>query len=394
MAVKLTTKTSTLDYIDGDQLAVKTNAPAGQYYNGSAFSNVTRSSGKFYFEVVSTIGGNYGLGISDATTGMDDDLFYNLPGGYAFVVYNCTPYCGAKWNGGDSEKYGRGAVAILGCYVDLDVGTIGFMSAGLDHGVAFTGVSGTFYAAVVIWNAGGTAPGGSSWQVEANFGATPFEYDPPDGYLPWGDWQDFLDGKILVNESKQSNKLDGKVVVKDTAEDSLDGRLRIYRAPVHDATKYRIDLRQLYIRHTPRAQILNTFSARYNRDWSGYEDEYQSSRALVTATDAGSVAAYGTLEGEQEGLNYVTSAGHAQAVLDWRKRELANPRLLVEFSGGYWLTQFRRGDLFRFSFEAGDELDRALLGIVESEATRFRVVDMVRRNDAAIQIQGIEVVNG
>jgi hypothetical protein len=159
----------------------------------------------------------------------------------------------------------------------------------------------------------------------------------------------------------------------------------------HIVSKYRIDSGQIWVKYTGRAWIQNYLSARYNRDWSGYEDEYQANRAVVESEDSTSDTKYGTLAGEQYALSYVTTESHAQDVLDWIKDENADLRIIVEFVGGYWLSKIERGDVIEFSFDSGDFLDEALMGLVTSEDTQFRVIDMVRRNDSAIQIQAIQL---
>jgi hypothetical protein len=169
-------------------------------------------------------------------------------------------------------------------------------------------------------------------------------------------------------------------------------------------------------------------TARYNRHWSGYDDDIEADRGLVIASDAASIAAYayGTLEGDPLSLPYVPGVTQALAVLNWRLSDLANPRLIIEFSGGYYLSDLERGDVIEFkdiehvpaistgelATSAGDELitsagdgllwdaqnwptfaplTDALLGMVVLESDQFRILDINRRSDAAIQITAIKI---
>ena len=153
----------------------------------------------------------------------------------------------------------------------------------------------------------------------------------------------------------------------------------------------RVDLGQIWVRDTNRALIENTLSARYDRKWDGYGDEIESDRAVVTAADALSVTTFGTLQGSQRSYPYIIDEAQAQDVLDWDKEEAAFARLLVEFAGGYYLADIERGDTIDFSFTDGDELDRALLRRVTSEADQFRVIDTSDRPDGGLQVQAVKI---
>jgi len=154
----------------------------------------------------------------------------------------------------------------------------------------------------------------------------------------------------------------------------------------------RIDLNQIRIKYTGRWAVQNSLSARYARDWSGYEDVVESDRAVVSATDRDSIARYGTLKGQQLTWPYVIDQAQAQAVLDRARDELADVGLIIEFPGGYYLADVERGDIIDFDFEAGDELDQALLGLVQPDEDLFRVIDQIHRPDAAIQIELVKAV--
>ena len=152
-----------------------------------------------------------------------------------------------------------------------------------------------------------------------------------------------------------------------------------------------IDQNQIGIKYTKRAEIENALTARYNRDWSGYSDDADADRDTVSATDAGSIDKYGRLEADERSYPYITTQSQAQAVIDWEIAEAAAPRLVIELTGGYFLTAIERGDIVNFSFESGDELDAALINLVTPDTDKFRIIDATRRPDAAVQVQMVAV---
>ena len=185
----------------------------------------------------------------------------------------------------------------------------------------------------------------------------------------------------------------------------------------------RIDLNQIWIKYTDRINIKNSLSARYARDWSGYSDnvdataDTEADRSVVVSSDADSITKYGTLEGEQLALPYITGATMAQAILDWIKGDWANPRIVVEFAGGYYGEDVERGDIIGFglgtdaerifvdtdarSWESRDErewhkillvskLKAATSGLITG-GHRFRVIDKPYRPDATQQIQAVQI---
>ena len=168
--------------------------------------------------------------------------------------------------------------------------------------------------------------------------------------------------------------------------------------PDKTITAERIDLQQIWVQYTNRIDLLNTASSRFARDWSGFSDNIESDRNAINETEGTSVGKYGTLETDPRSYPYVTDQSHAQDVLAWEMHQKSRPRLLVELSGGYYFHDIERGDIVDFLFESGDELDRALLGLVTSnsddlnvQGTQFQVIDQTRRPDGAIQLQMVEI---
>lgn len=84
---------------------------------------------------------------------------------------------GNKYTGGAPTAYdgtGYNNSAIIGVALDMDAGTLTFYKNGASQGTAFTGLSGTMYAAV--------GQDGYPGTITANFGATAFTYSPPGGF--------------------------------------------------------------------------------------------------------------------------------------------------------------------------------------------------------------------
>lgn len=160
-------------------------------------------------------------------------------------------------------------------------------------------------------------------------------------------------------------------------------------------TADRIDLRQIWFSYTDRFSLINSASARFRRDWSGYSDNTEADRSAVVKTVASSIAKYGTLQGDQLAYNYVSEQSHAQNVLTWELKRKSRPRLKIELVGGYFFHDLQRGDILDFLFEDGDELDQALLGLVTSSdgtnPSQYQIIDQTRRADGSIQIQMVEI---
>jgi len=151
----------------------------------------------------------------------------------------------------------------------------------------------------------------------------------------------------------------------------------------------RIDQGQLMLRYTPRVDIVNRMSARYAREWSGYQEEIESDRSVVSAENTASMVKFGLLEGDQLSFPFIIDEDQAQDVLDWRLKERAFPRLEVEMACGYFAADLERGDAVTFDFAPGDALDRALLSLAKPSIDHFRILDMVDRQDNAILIQAV-----
>lgn len=143
--------------------------------NGMVRSNIGKSSGKWYWEITITAIDNssWGIGIANSSATL---AWY--PGqdtnGWAYWM-GVNP--DEKLTNDVLSGYGSGNAAtgnIVSVLLNMDAGEVSFRLQNTDVGVAFTGLTGTIYAAVGNNNALFTAT--------ANFGASPFTYTVPAGY--------------------------------------------------------------------------------------------------------------------------------------------------------------------------------------------------------------------
>lgn len=182
--------------------------------NGTQRSNVTVSSGKWYFEVRNGSAGSASLarlvGVSKDITTISTVPYSNADN-YLYYSYN-----GNKYSGGTSLSYGDSWQTdgdVIGVAFDADIGAIWFSKNGTwqnsataieiangdDSNAAYTGLSGTFH--FIVAKTGGTS---SNDPHHANFGQDPtfagdetapatdktdangdgkFLYDVPTGFL-------------------------------------------------------------------------------------------------------------------------------------------------------------------------------------------------------------------
>jgi len=139
-------------------------------------------------------------------------------------------------------------------------------------------------------------------------------------------------------------------------------------ASAADIGQNRVDLGQIWYKYTLRAGLENRLSARFNHYWAGYDKEIDSDREVIVASDAGSIALIGALEGEVRSYPYITASAQAEIVLNWELNDRLKPRLLIEFAGGMDLLAYERGDVIRIAAESGDFLDEALSGVLNDTA--------------------------
>lgn len=154
---------------NGDLTIVGTGA--GQNFGRST---IGKSSGKWYWEyhVDSVTGYGPMFGIAKSTASFTPNWLGGDADGYGYYCPN-----GNKYNNGSGSAYGA-SVAVgdtVGVALDMDAGTVTFYKNNVSQGVAFSGLTGTVYAA-------GPGAGAASQTVTANFGATALAYTPPTGF--------------------------------------------------------------------------------------------------------------------------------------------------------------------------------------------------------------------
>lgn len=151
---------------------------------------------------------------------------------------------------------------------------------------------------------------------------------------------------------------------------------------------FRMDLNQLWIEKTMRSEIENEFTGLYDRHWDKTgTDAY---RLEVTSTHAVSQAKpWGVLQGNPIELDFITTSGQAQAVLDWIRDDWALPRTVINLIGDPSFTEMERGDLVEFDVTEVN-LNAALLGLVSS-GDQFRILDKIYLPNFKQQIKMISI---
>lgn len=155
--------------VSSDKLTISTSM------SSCIISDVGKTSGKWYFEAKC-------VDASQKATimGLVNIANYNqntYPGapnnGWCYYFVNGAKFFNdASTNYAPTPNYNEW----VGCYFDADAKTVGFISNGIDRGIAFTGLTGTLYAIF------GNGSSGKTGTQVINFGSSPFAFDPPAGY--------------------------------------------------------------------------------------------------------------------------------------------------------------------------------------------------------------------
>ena len=132
------------------------------------------STGKWYWEVTVTGGGNNRIGICLSSLSGTDS--YNTATGT--YVYNGLN--GQKYTSGTGSAYGATFTTndVIGVAVDADAGTVVFYKNNSSQGTAFSGLNfaTSSYSPTISVAGAGTS-------MVTNFGQRPFAYTPPSGFL-------------------------------------------------------------------------------------------------------------------------------------------------------------------------------------------------------------------
>jgi hypothetical protein len=175
---------STTQYATWDQSRTKTGVTLTNgklTMTAPALSTATlgKSSGKWFWEVTMGTNTNYNSvavvnSVFDVNTrsfaGDDANSWGYYSNGQLYTSNAGTAYGSAFGTAGD----------VIGVALNADNGTVSFYKNGVYQGLGYAGLSGPLYPA----NGYGYAGSGPTGQHTANFGATPFKYTIPDGYLP------------------------------------------------------------------------------------------------------------------------------------------------------------------------------------------------------------------
>jgi len=158
--------------LSSDGLTVRNDFPSFE----TVFANARLSSGKWYYEVCLGTDGKFQIGWASKNqsnpdpitgSGVGDDDF-----SYAIDLYEMK-----YWHSGAREIHSRKwrAGDVIGCYINLDAGSIFFSLNGVNLGPGFGNVHGK-----------GLSPSLSLDGFQhccVNFGYTPFRYPPEKGFF-------------------------------------------------------------------------------------------------------------------------------------------------------------------------------------------------------------------
>jgi len=137
-------------------------------------STIGMSSGKWYYEhTITAIGGEQSVGIGTSLNSGSSAYIGSISGQYGYYMN------GNKYTNSSGSTYGASYTTgdVIGVAYDADAGSLTFYKNGTSQGVAFTGITGTFFALAASRTTGGTNIS------DLNFGQRPFSYTPPTGFV-------------------------------------------------------------------------------------------------------------------------------------------------------------------------------------------------------------------
>ncbi|MGG0822963.1 SPRY domain-containing protein [Paenibacillus turicensis] len=164
-----------------------------------------RTSGKWYWEV------KLDAGATNIFIGISNKVF--LTNNYITTNPNWRSYLGASGNKyPESATYGTTWLVndIIGVALDLDNGILEFYKNGVSMGISHTNVKELGEVYPTLSTAGST----NFKTVSSNFGATPFVYNLPSGFLPYNSK---LSHKILLSSSNKTYSITPPIYATETA---------------------------------------------------------------------------------------------------------------------------------------------------------------------------------
>ena len=128
------------------------------------------SSGKYYCEVTNNGAAMY-IGIVPTGYNSTSGIIGTSATSYSYVSN------GTKYNNGVNPAYGAtySTGDVIGVAMDLDSGSLTFYKNNVSQGVAYTGITGTYFFAFVM--------NSSTVTANINFGQQGFKYTPPTGHV-------------------------------------------------------------------------------------------------------------------------------------------------------------------------------------------------------------------
>jgi len=229
-------------------------------------------------------------------------------------------------------------------------------------------------------------------QMTINFGASDFTYPVPSGFSVL---QSPIIESVVIDSPPNVRELINRIAYEASSIEYWDaGQHNLVYLPTHTTVSKtidanRIDSESVNVRYTDRVDLLNALTLWYNYYWAGYSGD-DAFRETVTDSDSTSIADYGTLEKDPFQFKYLEGTQNAERALRWILTQSKNPRVIVSFTGGYYLTDIRRGNLINFDFEDDDDLDVAFSRLV-STSDKFMVTNIVRGH-GHINIEAVQMI--
>jgi hypothetical protein len=173
----------------------------------------SKTSGKWYWEVTIESGTATMTGIGNENLNLEGILLREDYDARFYYQNNGYKYPGKDLYGDEYKETGDNE-PVIGVALDMDNGTIEFFKNGKSQGVAFKDVKSMGEVFPVLANGGSTVVGTST----ANFGATPFIYDVPEGFTPYDGSS--KNNKHILSIEPEENKI--KIKEKVSADLVID----------------------------------------------------------------------------------------------------------------------------------------------------------------------------